>query len=88
MACSVRRVENFIVENGEVEGKTQPDGVGSSKLTLSDFGGLLVCLVGRLGGGLALVSSCIFCNVSVIVTFPGLDNGFSYSFFLSPRLPF
>lgn len=41
MACTVGRVEDLVVENGEVEGKTKTDGVGGGELGLGNVGGAL-----------------------------------------------
>lgn len=46
VASTVRRVENLVVEHGEVEGQAEADGVGGSQLGLGDIGGGLL----RLGG--------------------------------------
>ena len=41
MAGTVWRVENLIVEDGEVQGKTKTDGVSGSELGLRNVGGSL-----------------------------------------------
>lgn len=41
VAGTVRRVKDLVVENGEVEGKTQADRVGGSELGLSNIGSAL-----------------------------------------------
>jgi hypothetical protein len=41
VAGAVRRVEDLVVENGEVEGEAEADGVGRSELGLGDVGGVL-----------------------------------------------
>lgn len=49
MTCLVGRVEDLIVEDGEVEGKAETDGVGRSEVCLSDLGGSLVSLQRLVG---------------------------------------
>jgi hypothetical protein len=44
MASLIRRVENLVVEDGEVEGKTKANRVRRSKIGLGNFGGSLVSL--------------------------------------------
>jgi hypothetical protein len=41
MAGTVRRVEDLVVEDGEVEGKTKADGVGRGELSLGNIGSVL-----------------------------------------------
>ena len=41
MAGTVGRVEDLVVEDGEVEGETETDGVGGSELGLGNVGGVL-----------------------------------------------
>jgi hypothetical protein len=50
VAGAVRRVEDLVVENGEVKGETETDGVGRSKLGLGDIGGVLGVLLAGLSG--------------------------------------
>ena len=45
VASSVGGVEDLVIENGEIEGQTQPDGVGGLHLTLADLKGVLVGLL-------------------------------------------
>ena len=44
MASLVGGIENLVVEDGEVESKTQADRVRGSKVGLRNFGGSLVSL--------------------------------------------
>jgi hypothetical protein len=48
MASPVRRGKYLVVENGEVEGKAESDGVRRLHLTLGDVEGLLVRLLAVL----------------------------------------
>ena len=65
MACAVGRVDDLVVEDGEVEGESEPDGVGRLHLALGDLERLLVRLLGVLqhggpvvpGGNLGKVSA-------------------------------
>jgi hypothetical protein len=41
MECTVGRVENLVVEDREVEGKSETDGVGWGELGLGNVGGTL-----------------------------------------------
>lgn len=45
VASTVGRVQNLVVENGEVEGESETDGVGRGEFGLSDIGGVLINLV-------------------------------------------
>ena len=70
MTSLIGSIKNLVVEDGEVKGKTQANGVGRGKLSLSDFRGSLVCfkrLVGRL---LAAITDSKFGKVAVVVTLP------------------
>jgi hypothetical protein len=70
LASLVGRVEDLVVEDGEVQGETETDGVGRSKVLSSDLGGGLVSLEGLVGGGLALVANGELGKVAVVVTLP------------------
>lgn len=70
MAGLVRRVENLVVEDREVEGKAQADGVGRGELGLGNLGGRLVGLEGLVGRVLALVANGELGEVAVVVTLP------------------
>jgi hypothetical protein len=41
MAGTIRRVEDLVVEDGEVKGETETDGVGRSELGLGNVGRVL-----------------------------------------------
>lgn len=70
MASLVRRVEDLVVEDREVQGQPETDGVGGSKLGLSDLGGALVGLERRIGSRLATVANGELGQVTVVVTLP------------------
>jgi hypothetical protein len=70
MAGLVRRAENLVVENGEVQGKTQADGVRRRQLSLGNLGGSLVSLERLVGRILATVAGGKFGEVAVVVTLP------------------
>jgi hypothetical protein len=70
LASLVGRVEDLVVENGEVQGKTEADGVGRSKVGGSDVSGSLVSLERLVGGGLALVTNGELGEVAVVVALP------------------
>jgi len=44
VACLVWGVQDLVVENGEVKGKTETDWVGRCEISLSNLGGVLVSL--------------------------------------------
>ena len=70
VASLIRSIEDLIVKDGEVEGKTQTDGVSRRKLALGNIGGTLVSLEGLVGRILALVASRKLGKVAVVVTLP------------------
>ena len=70
VAGLVRRVENLIIEDGEVEGKTKTDGMSRGEISLRDFGGSLVGLERLVSGGLALIPESEFGEVTVVVALP------------------
>jgi hypothetical protein len=41
VAGTIRRVEDLVVENGEVKSETETDGVSGSELGLGNVGGVL-----------------------------------------------
>jgi hypothetical protein len=63
-------IEDLIVEYGEVEGKTQADGVGWGQVCLGNLGSGLVCLERLVGRCLALVANGELCEVTVVITLP------------------
>ena len=70
MAGLIRSVENLVVEDGEVQGKTKADGVSGRQLSLGDLGGSLVGLERLVGRVLALVANGELGKVAVVVTLP------------------
>jgi hypothetical protein len=70
MTSLVGRVQDLIIENGEVEGQTQADWVGWCKVGLCNFGGVLVSLEGLVGGLLSLVANGELSKVTVVITLP------------------
>ena len=70
MASLIGRVEDLVVEDGEVQGETQTDGVSGRQLVLGNIGGSLVSLEGLVGRVLALVASSKLGEVTVVVTLP------------------
>ena len=70
VASLVWRVEDLVVEDGEVQGKTKTDWVGWSKIALGNLGGSLVSLKGLVGGLLALVADGELGEVAVVITLP------------------
>ena len=41
MACTVRRIQDLVVEDREVQGEAETDWVSRSELSLRDIGGIL-----------------------------------------------
>lgn len=70
LASLVGRVEDLVIEDGEVERETEADGVGGGKIGGSDFGGGLVGFEGLVCGLLALVGRGELGEVAVVVTLP------------------
>jgi len=70
LASLVGRVEDLVVENGEVQGKSEADGMGRSEVGGSNIGGGLVSLEGLVGRGLALVTNGELGKVTVVVALP------------------
>ena len=70
MASTVGAGEDFVVEDGEVEGETKTDGVRGSKVGLRNLGGGLVGVERLVGRGLALVANGELGEVAVVVTLP------------------
>jgi hypothetical protein len=70
MASLVWRVQNLVVEDGEVEGKTKTDWVGWCKVSLSNFGCILVSLQGLVGRLLSLITNGELSEITVVVTLP------------------
>ena len=79
VASLIRGIEDLVVEDGEVEGKAETDGVGRGELGLGNLGGGLIGLEGLVGRVLALVADGELGEVTVIVTLPAtlldLQNG-------------
>lgn len=70
VASLIRCIQNLVVEDGEVKGKTQADRVGGRKLSLGNLGGSLVSLERLVGRVLAAVANGEFGKVTVVVTLP------------------
>ena len=70
VASLIRRVQDLVVENGEVEGQAETNWVGWCKVGLRNFGGVLVGLEGLVGGLLSLVTNGKLSEVTVVITLP------------------
>jgi hypothetical protein len=70
VAGLVGGVENLVVEDREVEGETQADGVRGRELGLGDLGGSLVSLERLVGAVLSSVANGKLREVAVVVTLP------------------
>jgi hypothetical protein len=67
LAGFVGGVEDLVVENGEVEGETEADGVGGGQVSTGNITGLLVSLEGVVSSLLSLISGLELSNISVVV---------------------
>ena len=74
VAGLIRGVKNFIVEHGEIEGKTEADRMRRSKVGLGNLGSVLVGLQRLIGRLLALVSESEFGKVAVVIALPVEDR--------------
>ena len=70
VASLVGRVQDLVVEDGEVKSKSETDGVGGGEVGLGNLGGVLVSLERLVGGGLALVTKSELGEVTVVITLP------------------
>lgn len=70
LASLVGRVQDLVVEHGEVQGKTKADWVSRSQAVGGDLSGSLVSLKRLVGRGLALVTNGELGEVAVVVTLP------------------
>lgn len=77
LAGLVGRVEDLVVEDGEVQCEAEADGVGGSKVLGSNVSGGLVRLEGLVGGCLALVANGELGEVAVVITLPVERNAVS-----------
>lgn len=73
MAGLVWGVEDFIVEDREVEGKSKTNGVSGGKVGGCNFSSRFVGLQRLIGRILALVANGELSKVAMIVTFPVID---------------
>lgn len=74
VASLVGSVQDLVVENREIQGKTQTNRVGRRKLALSNISSSLIGLEGFVGRVLALVASGELSEVAVVVALPVLGN--------------
>ena len=70
MARLIRRVQDFIVEHRKVESETEADWVGWCKISLGNFGSILVGLQRLVCRLLALLANSELSKVTVVVTLP------------------
>jgi hypothetical protein len=70
MASLIGRVQDLIVENGEVKSQTKADRVSGRKIRLCNLSGVLVSLEGLVGRLLSLVANGEFSQVTVVITLP------------------
>lgn len=67
VARALGRVENLVVEDGEVEGEAEADGVGRGQVDEGDVLGGLVGEQGMFGGILAVGTGLELGQVAVVV---------------------
>jgi len=70
MASLIRGVEDLVVEDREVKGKTQTDRVSRRQVGLGDLGSGLVCLERFISRLLAPVSNGELGKIAVVITLP------------------
>jgi hypothetical protein len=70
MARLIRRVQDFIVEHRKVESETEADWVSWCKISLGNFGSILVGLQRLVCRLLALLANSELSKVTVVVTLP------------------
>jgi len=70
VAGLVGRVENLVVEDREVQGKTKANRMRGSKVGLSDLSSGFVGLQGGVCGVLALVADSELGEVAMVITLP------------------
>jgi len=76
MAGLVGRIEDLVIENGEVEGETKTDRVRGSKVGLGNLGSSLVGVERLVGGDLALLANSKLGEITVVVAFPVQELAF------------
>ena len=79
VARLVGRVEDLVIEDGEVEGEAETDGVSWSKISLSNLSGGFVCLKRLVGGFLSLLGNSEFSEVAVVIALPVDWNQYAIS---------
>ena len=70
MAGLIRRIEDLIVEDGEVERKTKADGMSGSEVSSSNLSGCFIGLQRLVGRVLTLVANGELGQVAVIIALP------------------
>jgi hypothetical protein len=70
VACLIWRIENLVVEDGEIEGKAQTDGVCWGEVSVCNFSSCLVSLKRLVGRSLTLVANSKLSEITVVVTLP------------------
>ena len=74
MASLIRRVEDLVVEDGEVQGQAQPDRVSRGQVGLGDLGGVLVGLERLLGRLPTLIADGELGQITMVVALPRCQN--------------
>jgi len=74
----VGSVENLVVKDGEVEGKSEADGVRRRKVRLGNSTGGLVSIQSGSGGFLSCVSGLEFGEVSVVISLHLVVENFGF----------
>ena len=70
VASLVWRVEDLVVEHREVQSKAESDGMRGCEISLSNFGGILVCFKRLVRRPLSLLRNGKLSEVSVVVALP------------------
>lgn len=70
MASLIGRVQDLVIEDGEVQCETETDRMSWGKVGCGNFGGRFVGLQGLIGRDLTLVTKCKLSKVTMIVALP------------------
>lgn len=73
-ASAIRWVEDFVIENGEVEGQSKADGVGGRQVNHGNVTGSLVCHQAVLSRFLPVIADCKLSQVPVVISLPATKH--------------
>lgn len=70
MASLIGRVENLVVEDGEIQREAKPDRMRRGEVRLGNLRGILVRLQGLVGRLLALIAGGKLGQITVVISLP------------------